>query len=622
MSKNLLAEAERLHALGFAVHWLRPKSKIPVNGGWTKGPRLTLKDLRASYKDGYNVGVRLGAVSEVKKASLGVIDLDVKSELHKHRREAEKELERIFPSVAKMPCIESGRGNGSAHYYVRLKEATRGNETKAKSKETVKVLMPSVKPSKTEEETLSFEDLEEGFRLRPAWEISLLSEGRQTVLAGSIHPDSGAKYAWRRQLGSADDIPLLKSPPKPSEGSDESTSRPGVKDRSERRFEFKEVDAEDLGLKPDQVSAIVDGKGVSDRSAKIYELTLAMLSRGIDHDTIVSVFTNKEYYLGGVAYEHAKTKKRAVAARWVDRYSLRKADAKVNGTDFDIEELPEGEVRRERDRERYAEEETARGKTLIWPVGVTENPLSWERELELRFRGKRMQPLVKPTYGNLRLILANVCETPNFIAYDEFAQRAYYVVDTPWGNKKGEQRSAGNEDALKVKAWLHEKYEMEPAIGRVEELINTIVVHSGFHPLKEYLENLTWDGIPRISTAFKRYMGATMPEPYLSEVSRKFFLGAVTRVFEPGSRFQYMLVLEGEQGIGKSTFLETLASKAFYLDGLPDFKDKDAVVNLVGTWICEIGELAALARSDSETAKQFISKNTDRIRPPVRRSPR
>lgn len=614
---DILAEAERLHKLGFAIHWLRPESKIPLNGGWTKGDRLSFAELKKTYKKGLNIGVRLGAVSEVDGATLAVVDVDVKGDKPRHAKEAERALFELFPETEGGPSVISGRGNGSSHYYVRLKEAVSGADTKAQSKEEVRVLMPSVPPNKREQEVLPWEALEEGYRLRPAWEISLLSEGRQTVLAGSIHPDTKAKYAWKRPIASGADIPLLKATPK---GQKANSTKPEPRAPG-RQFELTTVDVDTLPLKRSQIAAIKDGEGVGDRSAKIYELTLAMLARGISPSTIVSVFTDKGYYLGGVSYEHAKTKQRQLAARWVDRYCLSKAEAKLGESDFDHEELPNDEeakgTRREKDRERYKKGKAgAPARAVLWPKGFSDPPAPWQLELDLAFKGRGEAPIIKANYTNLRLILANCTDKSSFVAYDEFAQRAYYTAKTPWGSVPGDQRSAGNEDALRLKAWLHEFYGVTASQSLVNEALDTMVILAGFHPLREYLSGLQWDGVPRIASALKVYMGARMPEPYLSEISKKFFIGAVARAFRPGIKFDYMVVLEGNQGIGKSSFAEALAGERWFLDGLPDFKDKDAALNLVGTWLCELSELASLNSSDRATAKAFFTRKVDRIRPP------
>lgn len=615
---NILAEAKRLHALGFAVHWLRSKSKVPYFPGWTRGGRATLSDLLASYKKGMNYGVRLGHASELVEGTfLAVIDVDVKSDKPHHRKEAEKALFKLFPEVIDGPYIHSGRGNGSAHYYVRLKSPISGDECKAQSKEMVQVLMPSTPTNRAEEETLGLEDLARGVRLRKAWEVSLLSEGRQCVLAGSTHPDTGKLYEWGRPIEDVEDIPILKNVVTEASKTAKETAKPAKAGEAVKDWAFEDVDVTTLGLKQEQVDAIRDGVNVQDASAKVYELTLALLSRGVSEEKIVSIFTDKTYHLGHTAFKHARTKNRRYAATWIERYCLRKAKTKIGGTDFDFEELDQpSDEELKRERSGKPKKEKQNPDVVLWPVGFSQPPTAWEKQLELQSRGKALAPLVKAVYSNVLLILLNSCEDANFLIYDTFSLNAYYTCDTPWGKKKNEQRSAGKEDALLIKSWLHAKYEMVPSLQMVEELLESFTTQNSHHPVQEYLEALEWDGVSRIERAMKTYLGAVMPEPYLSNVSKKLFIGAVKRIFEPGSTFQYMVVLEGEQGIGKSTAIALLASKRWFLDALPNLHDKDAALYLHGTWLCEMAELAALSKSGDNPTKAFITRDTDRFRPP------
>lgn len=595
------SEARRLHKLGFAIHWLAPHSKRPINEGWTKGPRLSLDELERTYRPGYNVGARLGDASVIDGKFLGVVDLDIKSEDPAHREDALNTLYTLFPQVQDGPYLLSGRGNGSAHYYVLLDEVVKGDETKAKSSDEIRVKMPSVAPSRKERETLSISELNAGIRLRPAWEISLLSHGRQVVLVDSIHPDTKNPYVWGKAInGSGKDIPLL-----PLENTPVGVKKAPKADKNaphRGQFQFVAVELQKTGLKPHQIRAIVSGDGVKDRSAEIYGLCMALLQHKASDEQIVSIFTDKDYYLGNCAYEHANTPDRQRAAQWVAKYCLAKAKEKVNEVLFDIEEIiGDGE-------------KPARLTKGTLPKGFTGEP--WEADLEFKSGGSKDAPLIlKSTYLNLRIILANKCDCQAFLHYDLFSMNMYYTCDTPWGRKKGDKRSPGEEDALLVRSWFASTYGFAPSKTEIDNILNTVGYENQFHPLKDYLNGLKWDGVERVAGALKTYLGAVMPEPYLSDVSKKFFIGAVKRVFEPGCKFDYALVLEGPQGKGKSTFVDILAGQ-WFLDGLPNLADKDAAVNIQGIWLCELGEMAATYKTMVEATKAFISRRIDRFRPP------
>ena len=598
--KKIPSEIIKLYKLGFAIHWLRPKSKMPINKGWTSGPRQKLSELKKKYQSNFNFGVRLGNASKIGDYYLAVLDVDIKSENPLHNKEAIHKLFSLFPQVTNSPSIISGRGNGSAHYYVKIKQPVSGDEVKARSTEIVRVKMPSVAPSQKERDKLTTGEIAAGIRLRPAWEIALLSEGRQTVLAGSVHPDTGLKYKWKTRIESSDDIPVLNlklsgKPPKERPG----LMIPPADKKNASKFEFVNVNVQDLGLREDQILAITEGIGVTDRSAEVFALSMALLQRKVSDEKIISLFTRKDFFLGNVAYDHAHTSNRMRAANWFKRYCLNKAKIKVNDIPFDIEEIPKAKKK----------------KKEILPQGIVSGE-TWEKDLETRPGAKGKAPIVKATYINLRLILANRVENAGFLKHDQFRLSDFYTCNTPWGSKKGDQRSGGHEDALNVKNWLSREYGIEPSITMIDEVLNTVSLENAYHPLRDYLNSLEWDGVERVEKAFKNYLGAEMPEPYLSEVTRKFFLACVKRAFEPGCKFDHVVVLEGFQGLGKSTFANVLAGKNWFLDGLPNFNDKDAALYLQGTWICELSELAAIYKSANETTKSFISRTVDRFRPP------
>jgi predicted P-loop ATPase len=585
-------ELERLYYLGFTLHWLKPGSKMPVFAGWTKSPRPSWEDFRKQYQNGYNVGVRLGRVSKIGKRYLAVLDLDVKGKKKLYAREAKRKLLELFPKAGNAPMVLSGRGNGSAHFYIITEEPLVGNERKGQSPKTVKVKMPSVTPSKREERELSVEELAEGYRLRPAWEISLLSEGRQVVLPGSVHPDSGRLYRWRKGRSA-----LELEMPRIARGSSTSAAlKPeGVQSSDRVKYEFTDIKPEELGLSEEHLEWLKTGDGVTDRSAAVFSICMGLVRRGISDTDIISLFTDQDYYLGQTAFDHAKTTRRSRAARWIDRYCLKNAKKKIKEDSYGVEVF---EVKKNED-EWVDEPETK----------------DWRRGLDIQPGPKGSQPTLRSTYKNVGLILRNEI-SPELLSRNEFSNEDIYQCETPWGYEKGKKRSGNAEDALRVKSWLIETYQLEAPVTTIDEALNTIALENKFHPVKEFLESLEWDGVERVSKCFERYLDARMPEPYLSEVTRKFFLALVSRIYEPGIKFDHLPVFEGAQGIGKSSFGQILVGQEWFLDGLPDLSDKDAALNLQGIWLCEMSELSALYRSQLETAKAFITRQVDKLRPP------
>ncbi|TKD50561.1 VapE domain-containing protein [Sphingomonas baiyangensis] len=139
-------------------------------------------------------------------------------------------------------------------------------------------------------------------------------------------------------------------------------------------------------------------------------------------------------------------------------------------------------------------------------------------------------------------------------------------------------------------------------------------------PLKDYLTGIEWDGKARLDTWLADYAGADA-SPFVSTIGRKFMIGAVARALDPGSKMDTMLILEGEQGIGKSTMIRFLFQDRFFVDHLPDFHSKDSFQQLAGAWVVEVAELAALSKADVGDVKKFLSRVVDKFRPPFGRLP-
>ena len=139
------------------------------------------------------------------------------------------------------------------------------------------------------------------------------------------------------------------------------------------------------------------------------------------------------------------------------------------------------------------------------------------------------------------------------------------------------------------------------------------------NPIREFLDGLEWDGIPRIDTALADFLGAEKTE-YTATVMRLFMFGAIARIYTPGVKFDFCMILAGPQGVGKSTFFARLAVKSdWFNDSMKTLNADNAKIaeQLSGRWILELGELAAIKRAgDIESVKQFISAQFDVYRTP------
>jgi putative DNA primase/helicase len=148
---------------------------------------------------------------------------------------------------------------------------------------------------------------------------------------------------------------------------------------------------------------------------------------------------------------------------------------------------------------------------------------------------------------------------------------------------------------------------------------------NAFHPVREYLRSLVWDGTPRVDRWLEDYC-AVIPsseahKALLRSVGRKWLVSCVARAMNPGCKVDTMLILEGRQGIGKSTAFAALAGDGLHCDSAIDFGTKEACQTLQGVWIYELAELDALLRRETSVIKAFLSRAFDRFRVPYGRAP-
>jgi predicted P-loop ATPase len=226
--------------------------------------------------------------------------------------------------------------------------------------------------------------------------------------------------------------------------------------------------------------------------------------------------------------------------------------------------------------------------------------------------------LILNTSDAPRAILANVLtalrgapELHGALAFNEFAVRVETKRDLPWGKKSGELWT-DNDDRLTAE-WL-QKHDIFVNTNLAGEGVQTVAAERKFHPVRDYLTALEWDGVERLDRLAVDYLGAA-DKGITRMFARRWMISGVARVFRPGAKADCCLVLEGRQGIGKSTFLKILGGD-WFTDQLADLGSKDASMQCHGVWIIEIAELDAMNRSESSRTKAFMSQTFDRFRLP------
>jgi hypothetical protein len=219
------------------------------------------------------------------------------------------------------------------------------------------------------------------------------------------------------------------------------------------------------------------------------------------------------------------------------------------------------------------------------------------------------------TLGNLLLILNHDGDFEG-IRHNRLANQIY-GENLPWERPHPPWRDA---DTAQLVAYIDKRYGTFSA-RNYELALTKVSDDRAYHPIREYLESLPeWDRIPRVHTLLIDYLGAE-DSPYVRAVTRKTLVAAVARIINPGTKHDSILVLNGKQGIGKSTLFARLGQH-WYSDSLSisDMKDKTAPEKLQGYWILELGELAGIKKMDVETVKSFITRTDDKYRPSYGRS--
>jgi hypothetical protein len=242
---------------------------------------------------------------------------------------------------------------------------------------------------------------------------------------------------------------------------------------------------------------------------------------------------------------------------------------------------------------------------------------SWRTRLLRSERGRLL-----PCHENVALFLLNSPEWAGVLGLNEFTG-GYTILKPPPAPVTAAVGSE-LEDYVdtQIVRWL-DRRGLIVSPDLVRRVIDDIARRHTFHPVREYLEGLHWDGVPRISTWLMDYCGVSSsdsdPNEYAMAVGEKFLISAVARVMEPGVKCDCMPVFEGPQGAGKSTALRTLAGDEWFTDKLEDMGSKDASMQLRGKWIIELSELDALNRAEHARAKAFITQQAERFRPPYGR---
>ena len=231
--------------------------------------------------------------------------------------------------------------------------------------------------------------------------------------------------------------------------------------------------------------------------------------------------------------------------------------------------------------------------------------MTWLTKLETNRKGE-----YQATIDNIVLILENDPRLKEKIALNEFTKGPVILGDLPWHKIKDVENGDPwkDSDDAALRHYIEAIYEISSPT-KVNDALAIVQERHRFHPIREYLDGLKWDNVPRLDRLLIDYLGAEDCE-YTKTVTRKAFTAAVARIYQPGIKFDYMLTMIGPQGIGKSLLLKMLGQR-WFSDSITTVLGKEAYEQLQGAWIIEMAELTATRKAEVEAIKQFISKQED-----------
>ena len=233
-----------------------------------------------------------------------------------------------------------------------------------------------------------------------------------------------------------------------------------------------------------------------------------------------------------------------------------------------------------------------------------EGSLEWTKYLTRDEKGNYHK-----TINNISLIIQNAPELHGCVRKDDFSGRICASEGLPWRSETGYWSDA---DTTELRKHFETRYKgYKPSKQDIKDAIVASSIKQKFHPVRDYLNSLKWDGKPRLDTLFIDYLGVA-DSKYTRAVSRKAMVGAVARVMSPGCKFDYMLVFVGKQGRGKSSIIYKLAGgDEWFTDSMVTFDGNRAFEAVTGKWLIEVPEMHAFDKVTMNQAKAFITKQSD-----------
>ena len=233
--------------------------------------------------------------------------------------------------------------------------------------------------------------------------------------------------------------------------------------------------------------------------------------------------------------------------------------------------------------------------------------------------GNEKSRKLQQTVRNFEIIMENDSRFSGKIKFDEFSRQEYLKGKVPWESETCD-RAWGSHDDAALYSIIQTDYGVKNRNDYFDSIKN-VSMRNRFHPVRDILDSLEFDGNEHIRSLLPNYLGVEDTE-YAYQVMQLWMLGAVARVYEPGCKFDYTMIFTGPQGLGKSTFLKMMAlNDSWFNDSLDSLDSDKAAQSLMGSWIVELAELKSLARTAGgvESVKRFLTAVQDKYRVPYER---
>lgn len=638
---DVLSAVRPLIEAGAALHWLVPRDKMPVNKNWSSAPRYNEDNLRDLYKAGNNIGLRTGEPSKIDDLYLHVLDVDIR--IADKASEAWAAVAEMLPNYADFPTVISGSGGESRHIYFFCSEPLR-----------------SKKLRKSKNFQMVFDKAKGRDVKKYDWEIDIKGTGTQVAIPPSIHPDTGKPYVWQRELDL--DFPYLAQ-----------IEMVDLDDWGARTMSYASEDEDDLmgliraepmDIDDDRVDEILEElpeEWVEERDTW-WQVGMALHHQyqgeelGYEKWAEWSKQSSKydesnQRYIWNSFKGSDRPIRMATLIQAANNHSLAQMmdfeieteddpfEDELEITDLDDIELDLDDSDDEIiDIELDSEVLDPKKPEKLVPAAqdykdVLKTDPNWTQKLHRNEEGE-----LKNTLPNIVLILQNDPRFSGIMAFNEFSQevvlknkpprvkkkakaqhdpvnltgRIWQIDDPINGNNWTDSHDADVRFVIESKATLN-GYGIKIADRDLRAAVDKCAQQNAFHPVKDTIEEVDWDGVCRVETLFIDYLGCE-DNDYHRQASLMTLVGAIARIYEPGCKFDFVPILEGTQGKGKSTFIQTLGLKWMRELQGDVGNSKEMVESMQGAWILEIGELSNMHRAEVNDLKSFVSRQVDKVR--------